>query len=74
MQTIEGVSAAFEMQGPARRAVHRLKYGRVRAIAAEMAPHLAEACAPLTFDFAVAVPLHRSRLRHRGFNQAAELL
>jgi ComF family protein len=60
--------------------IHRLKYGREIHLAAELGrlavaafedPRLAEALAggwPL-----VPVPLHRKRLRHRHFNQAAEI-
>ena len=74
VESIDSIAAAFEMNGPARRAIHRLKYGRVRAAAAEMARDLERATRGLMFDCAVPVPLHRSRLRERGFNQAAELL
>lgn len=74
LQAIEGIRAAFEMTGPARRIVHRLKYGRMRAAAPAMARHLAPVVHDLEFDYATPVPLHRSRLRARGFNQAGELL
>lgn len=74
MQAVDSVVAAFEMQGPARRAVHRLKYGRVRAAALPMSAHLQHALDGAAFDYAVAVPLHPSRQRSRGFNQAAALL
>jgi ComF family protein len=62
------------MEGAARRVVHGLKYRGVR----ELAPLMAAAMAPLgqrvPFDGALAIPLHRSRLRDRGFNQAELLL
>lgn len=74
MQAVGSVVAAFEMAGPARRAVHRLKYARVRAAAPEMSRDVARVAATVTADYAVPVPLHPSRQRHRGFNQAAELL
>ncbi|HKS90942.1 MAG TPA: ComF family protein [Tepidiformaceae bacterium] len=74
VQSFESIAAAFEMTGPARRAVHRLKYGRVRAAAPEMAQDLGRVTSGLVFDFAVPVPLHTSRQRERGFNQASELL
>jgi len=58
---------------PPTRAIQLLKYGGRRPIAATLARLLAE-----HYPFAgeatlVPVPLHRSRLRHRGFNQAALL-
>lgn len=74
LSAIEAVAAVFEMTGPARQLVHRLKYSRMRAVAPTMARHLCAACHEIPFDYAVAVPLHPSRLRYRGFNQAAELL
>jgi ComF family protein len=73
-QALDGVSAAFEMEGAARRAVHGLKYGRVRDLAPAMARHMAKLREVRPFDVAYAVPLHASRLRDRGFNQAEVLL
>jgi len=54
-------------------AVRRLKYGRERAVARALGALLAERY-PFGGDaLLVPVPLHRSRLRARGFNQAALL-
>lgn len=69
------VLAPFEMKGAARKAVHRLKYNGVRGLAAPMGAAMAQhlrrhGVAP---DLIVPVPLHRSRQRERGYNQA-ELL
>lgn len=56
-------------------AIHRLKYGGVR----ELGPVLGELMAgafpypPGELDVVVPVPLHPSRLRERGFNQACLL-
>lgn len=69
--------AAFAYEGALRRALQRLKYGG----AARLAEPLALACRE---DFArllalvgraplVPVPVHTSRLRQRGYNQAALL-
>jgi ComF family protein len=66
--------AAFDMEGAARRAVHALKYRGVRALAPFMASRLAPLRDRLEFDAAMPVPLHRSRLKSRGFNQAEVLL
>ncbi|MCK9518523.1 MAG: double zinc ribbon domain-containing protein [Dehalococcoidia bacterium] len=73
-QALDGVSAAFEMEGAARRLVHGLKYRRVRELAPVMAAHMVKLPAVRPFDVAFAVPLHPSRLRDRGFNQAEMLL
>lgn len=61
------------MAGPARQLVHNLKYRRYTAVAPVMAGHLAGLAATLPVDSWFAVPLHRSRERSRGFNQAEEL-
>lgn len=62
-------------EGALRGILHALKYdGRpslARPIAALMKRHGSEVLDGA--DICVAVPLHRSRLRRRGFNQAAEL-
>lgn len=71
---LEGVIAPALMVGVARRMVHGLKYRGVRAFAAEMAVELAPLAANLELDAAFAVPLHRSRERSRGYNQAELLL
>lgn len=69
--------AAFAYEGTLRRALARLKYGG----AARLARPLADAAAPLLGPFValhpraamVPVPVHRERLRQRGYNQAALL-
>lgn len=61
--------------GALRTIVHAFKYDGRRSLAAPLAAlmrqHGSEVLAGA--DLAVPVPLHRSRLRHRGFNQAADL-
>jgi ComF family protein len=61
--------------GPARRLVHRLKYGDRIELAGPMGAWMARAGAELLADadLLVPVPLHRRRLFARRFNQAAEL-
>lgn len=70
LEAIDLVRAAADMTGPARRVVHALKYRGVRSLAPTMAAALTLAVAELPFDAVYAVPLHRSRLRDRGFNQS----
>jgi ComF family protein len=74
LQALDGVRAAFEMEGTARRLVHALKYQYVRSLAPLMAAYLAPLAADLQLDAAFPVPLHPSRQRERGFNQAELLL
>jgi ComF family protein len=64
--------------GPLREAIHQLKYQDLRALAAPLGQLMAEGWANLSrdedgFDVIVPVPLHRARLRQRGYNQAALL-
>lgn len=71
------VHAAGRYEGALRGAILALKYGRRRRLAAPLGEFLAEHLAG-TLDapgawLLVPVPLHRSRLRERGFNQS-ELL
>ncbi len=70
LDAIDLVRAAADMTGPARRVVHALKYRGVRSLAPAIAAVLTRAVSGLQFDAVFAVPLHRSRLRDRGFNQA----
>lgn len=74
---LEVAIAAFAYEGVLRRTLARLKYGG----AARLARPLADAAAPLLGPFVgacapaalVPVPVHRDRLRQRGYNQAALL-
>lgn len=80
--------AAFQYNGPMLRAVHRLKYdgmigladplGNLFADALRSEPFFARPSPGATnssrqFDLVVPVPLHPSRQRARGFNQAEAL-
>lgn len=62
-------------EGSLRAIVHALKYGGRRSLARPLGVLLARAGADLLdgADVVVPVPLHASRKRSRGFNQAAEL-
>jgi ComF family protein len=71
---LDGALAAFEMGGPARAEVHALKYGRATALVPLLAADLSELPALRPFDVCFPVPLHRSRWRSRGFNQAELIL
>ena len=77
IREIGGVAvwAPVAYEGPARELVHALKFRGVRLAAAVMAAQIAASAPPglLSGDALVPVPLHRSRLRRRAFNQAALL-
>ncbi|MBI3744289.1 MAG: ComF family protein [Chloroflexi bacterium] len=69
---IAAVYAPFVMQGAMRDAIHQLKYLGVRDIAPVLAAHLDDFLEQhhLDVDTIIPVPLHRDRLRQRGYNQA----
>ena len=62
-------------QGALREIVHALKYDGRRSLARPLGLRLARAGSDILAgaDLVVPVPLHRSRRRARGFNQAAEI-
>ena len=73
--SVDGIRAPFLMEGAVREAVFSLKYRGVRAAAPELgrllAQYLADHAVP--GEVIVPVPLHRRRLRTRGYNQSALL-
>jgi len=63
--------AAGLFEGPLREAIHVYKYRPVRALGKPLAAWMTEQVRmTIHLDMAMPVPLHRERLRHRGFNQA----
>lgn len=74
MSELEGVRAPFEMTGTARNLVHALKYRHYRDIAPTMAALMTPLPETLGIEAYFAIPLHRTRSRERGFNQAELLL
>ncbi len=71
---LDGGRAAFSMEGAARDVVHALKYDRVKAVAPAMAEAMRTLLTGVEGARAFAIPLHRSRLHSRGFNQSQLLL
>ena len=71
----ETARAPLRYEGVGKEIVHALKYrGYTTVVGRLAAPLLAEAAEGSgAFDWVVPVPLHRARLRRRGFNQAALL-
>ena len=64
-----------EYDGALRDIIHVLKYGRRRSLGPRLAALMRQQGADVLegADAAVPVPLHRTRSRRRGFNQAADL-
>ena len=63
--------AAGLFEGPLREAVHVYKYRPLQALGTPLAAWMADQVRmTVPLDVAMPVPLHRMRLRRRGFNQA----
>lgn len=71
--SLERLIAVADFEGVAREAVHTLKFNGRHAIAGLLGTLMAEAARDVETDFVVHVPLHRSRLRERGYDQSALL-
>ena len=69
---VDGIRAPFKFEGLMREAVHQLKYKNLRSLATPLAELLYNYLThyPLPGEFLVPVPLHRKRLRERGYNQS----
>jgi len=66
--------AAWIYDERAARVIHALKYGERTALACGLAHEMARALPPgYRPDLVVEIPLHRTRRRERGYNQAALL-
>jgi ComF family protein len=70
---LDAVVAPFAYVAPLDHYVHRLKYGGTRSLGRAFALLLVGAVMRHELDALVPVPLHRARLRERGYNQAAEI-
>lgn len=73
--SLSGIRSPYLMEGLLRDAVHYFKYRNGRVAAPGLAGLLAEYLKdnPLPGDALVPAPLHRKRLRERGYNQAGLL-
>lgn len=72
---IDGIRSPFRFDGVMRQAIHQLKYRNLRTLAAPLARLLNDylITSPVPGEVLVPVPLHRKRLRERGYNQSSLL-
>lgn len=70
---LDAIIATAEFDGPAREAVHCLKYEGRHAISSIMGKIMAEGVRDVPINLVSPVPLHASRRRERGYDQAALL-
>ena len=69
---IDGIRSPFRFDGVMRQAIHQLKYVNLRALAVPLAKLLSNYLItnPMPGEVLVPVPLHRKRLRERGYDQS----
>ena len=72
---IDGIRSVVYFEGTMRQAIHRFKYANLRHLALPLGEMMSAYWEenPLPAEVIVPVPLHESRLRERGYNQAALL-
>ena len=72
---LDGIVAPFLMEGAVREAVLQLKYHQVRGLAPVLGGLMEQEwrSKSTAADLVLPVPLHRSRLRQRGYNQSTLL-
>ncbi len=72
---IDGIRSPFRFDGVIRQAIHQLKYRNLRALAAPLVQMLNDYLItnPVPGEVLIPVPLHRKRLRERGYNQSSLL-
>lgn len=72
---IDGIRSPFRFDGLIRQVIHQLKYNNLRAVAVSLARLLRDYLVtnPVPGEVLVPVPLHRRRLRERGYNQSSLL-
>ena len=72
---LDGLRSVFYFEGVIRQSIHHLKYDNLRALAVPLAVLMREylEAVPLPGEILVPVPLHRRRLKERGYNQSALL-
>ena len=72
---IDGIRSPFRFDGVIRQAIHQLKYRNLRALVKPLAQLLNDYLTtnPVPGEVLVPVPLHKKRLRERGYNQSSLL-
>ena len=72
MWPLDGMRSAFEFESPVREAILALKYANLRSVAGTLSGYVADMVIQdgSEFDLLTPVPLHKRRLRKRGYNQA----
>ena len=69
---IDGIRSPFQFDCVIRQAVYAFKYRQLKALAVPLARLLRDylSTSPVPAEVIMPVPLHRKRLRERGYNQS----
>ncbi len=69
---MDGMRSGFEFESQVREAILALKFGNLRSVGETLSGYVAEILREdgLSFDVIAPVPLHRRRMRQRGYNQS----
>ncbi|MFC1945061.1 ComF family protein [Chloroflexota bacterium] len=72
---MEGIRSVLLFEGLVRQVGHGFKYGNMKILALPLGRLMAEYLAsnPLPVEVVIPVPLHKRRLRRRGYNQSSLL-
>lgn len=72
---IDGICSVFKYGGVIRQAIIQLKYENMKVLADPLSHCMAQYLRkhPMSFDVIVPVPIHKQRLRERGYNQSSLL-
>ena len=72
---IDGIRSPYRFEGVIRQSIHQFKYQNLRGLASPLANLMSRYLknSPLPADALIAVPIHRKRLRERGYNQSGLL-
>lgn len=73
MEGLQAAYGAYQYHGVVQRLIVMLKFQGVFQAMEPLLPQLLRSVRGAGFDMIVSIPLHKSRLRERGFNQAALL-
>jgi len=71
--SIDGIRSVFHFEGVIRKAIHELKYYHLKAISACMTQFLYNFLQenPVPGDLIIPVPIHKNRIKQRGYNQSS---
>lgn len=72
---IDGICSVFKYGGAIRQAIIQFKYENIKALDDPLSHFMMEYLRkhPLSFDIIIPVPIHKRRLRERGYNQSSLL-